>query len=102
MSDRPIQRKTDANSANGVIDDTKQNNNVFANNLLVSINGSIGSKDDNHDEDSPGDAHDYHVWQTANGSQTVFVHNISVNFTDNQDTCGDARVGGSANVFVGP
>jgi hypothetical protein len=98
---KPVQRKTDANSANGEIDDTKANTTVFANGLLVSIDGSQGTADDNHDPDSPGDAHDVHVWTTEHGSHTVFAHNTPVNFTDNPDSCEDVRVGGSSNVFVG-
>lgn len=98
MSDQPIQRKTDANSAGGTITVTIPNTTVFANNLLVSIDGSTGTPDSNA---APGNPHDGGVWKTANGSGTVFVNNTPVNYTTNLDTCGDERQGGSSDVFVG-
>lgn len=90
--DRPIQRMGDANNAGGVIDSIPQST-VFADSLLVAVNGSQGTTDSND--------HAYHTWSTANGDSVVFANSISVNFTDNVDTCGDIRVGGSTTVFVG-
>ena len=85
-----VQRKTDANSGGGTITDTKTNTNVFANGLLISINGSTVSN------------HGTHTGViTANGSTKVFIHGIGVNRTGDADSCGDTRSGGSTNVFVG-
>lgn len=94
---KPIHRLTDANNAGGKITATDGNSTVFANNLLVSVNGSTGT---DHSP-SVSDIHDAGAWSTANGSNSVFAHGVNVNYQDNADTCGDVRVGGSGNVFVG-
>lgn len=94
---RPAQRLNDSNSAGGSITSIPQGD-VFANNLLISVNGSTGTPDSNA---LPGNPHDGGIWQTANGSGNVFAHSIPINFTDNPDTCDDVRVGGSSNVFLG-
>lgn len=90
----PIQRLTDSNSGGGSITNTDGNSTVFANNLLVSVDGSIGSGHGKR-KHKPG------AWATAGGSGSVFAHGVPVNYTGNGDTCGHARVGGSGNVFVG-
>lgn len=90
----PIQRLTDSNSGGGSITNTDGNSTVFANNLLVSVDGSIGSGHGKR-KHKPG------AWATAGGSGSVFAHGVPVNYTGNSDTCGHARVGGSGNVFVG-
>jgi hypothetical protein len=90
---KPIHRLTDKNSGGGAIDEILQKT-VFANNLLVSVDGSKGTG-----HGLP--PHSYHDWQTEQGSKTVFAENIPVNFQGNQDTCGDVRVEGSPDVFVG-
>lgn len=92
--DKPAQRKSDSNDGGGSITTTDGNSTVYANNLLVSVNGSIGT---GH---GPG-PHVGGAWQTTSGSGTVFAHGVEVNFTGNPDTCGHARVGGSGDVFVG-
>lgn len=91
-----IQRLTDANSAGGIINSIPQTT-VFANNLRVSINGSIGSS---HPPCPTVPIHCQGNWTTANGSSRVYVAGIPVNFTGNADTCGHTRVGGSSNVFI--
>ncbi len=85
---KPIQRLTDANSGGGKIVGTDGNSTVYANTLLVSVNGSAVSY-------SPGST------STANGSGGVYAHGVKVNYTDNADQDGNVRVGGSGNVFVG-
>ncbi len=90
----PIQRLTDSNDGGGSITSTAGNGTVYANNLLVSIDGSQGS---GHGRKK----HKSGAWSTTGGSGTVFAHNVPVNFTGNSDTCGHARSGGSSNVFVG-
>ena len=89
--DRPVQRIGDANDAGAVTSNGDGNSTVYANYILVNVNGSSVVP---HSLDHIGVV-------TANGSSNVFAHNVSVNFTDNPDTCGHVRVGGSSNVFVG-
>lgn len=85
---KPIQRKGDANTGGGVIVGTDGNTTVHANNILVSVNTSPVNY-------SPGST------ATANGSGTVFAHGVNINYTGNADEDGNARAGGSGNVFVG-
>ena len=85
---RPIQRLTDPNSGGGKVANTDGNTTVYSNNLLTSVNTSLVRY-------SPG------TTNTANGSRVVFAHNTPVNYTDNPDTDGRVRVGGSGDVFVG-
>jgi hypothetical protein len=95
-NDRPIQRIGDVNDYGAPISDSDGNTTVYANNILVSVNTSDVVS---HLPTQSGLAHiNVH---TANGSSSVFAHNISINFTDNADTCGHVRIGGSTNVFVG-
>ena len=94
-----IHRLGDINSGGGAVISIPQST-VYANNLLVAVNGSIGTShppcdDDNNQEHCIGN------WTTANGGPNVFIQNIPVNKTGDQDTCGDSRVGGSPNVFIG-
>lgn len=101
-ADKPVQRVGDGNSAGGgAIDDTKGNTDVYANGKLISINGSQGAYDSKHNPPSESNIHSYHKWVTQNGSGLVFVHGVGINFTDNDDSCGDVRVGGSGDVYVG-
>ena len=85
---KPIQRKGDANTGGGVIVGTDGNTTVFANNILVSVNGSPVNY-------SPGST------ATANGSGGVYAHGVKINYQGNADEDGNARAGGSGNVFVG-
>jgi hypothetical protein len=91
--DRPIQRIGDANDAGAATTNGDGNSTVYANNILVNVNGSSVVPH------LPDNAHSGVV--TANGSSNVFAHNVSINFTDNPDSCGHVRIGGSSDVFVG-
>lgn len=92
-----IQRLTDPNSGNGLINTIPQST-VFANNLLVSVNGSRGTS---HPPCPFVPIHCQGNWVTAGGNPRVMINNIPVNRTGDGDTCGHVRVAGSPNVFVG-
>jgi hypothetical protein len=85
---KPIQRLTDPNTGGGIVIVTDGNTSVYANNLRVSVNTSTVS---------------YGLGRTAtdDGSETVFAHNVPVNYTDNFDLDGRVRIGGSGDVYVG-
>ncbi len=89
---RNVARMTDANSGGGVITTIPQST-VFANSLLVSINGSIGT-------DHGKNQHNAGRWRTANGSSNVFIQGTPVNRQSDADSCSHSRVGGSPTVFV--
>lgn len=89
-------RLGDCNTADGCVTNIPQNN-VFANDLLVVVNGSIGTS---HPPCPDPAIHCAGNWVTANGSPNVFVNNIPVNFTGNADTCGHTRAAGSPNVIT--
>jgi hypothetical protein len=93
---RPVQRITDTNDYPAAATDSDGNSTVHANDILILVNGSTVEP---HVPRSGGFVHDPTF--TANGSTRVFAHNVEVNFTDNPDTCGHPRIGGSPNVFVG-
>lgn len=92
-----IQRQNDKNNANGAITNTASNTTVFANGLLVAVNGSTGTSDNSCNNNN---IHCGGNWQTAGGCPTVFAQGSPVNFTGNLDTCGHVRVGGSGDVFL--
>lgn len=85
-----IHRLTDPNSADAQITQVVQSK-VYANNLLVSVNGSPVQGHGNGPHASP---------LTANGSATVFIDNIPVNRQGDADTCGHVRAQGSSDVYV--
>ena len=85
-----VHRLTDDNTAGAPITSTLQNS-VYANNLLVGVNGSPVA---GH---GPG-VHGGPV--TANGSSNVFIENIPVNRQGDDDTCGHSRNIGSPDVYV--
>ena len=88
-----VQRKTDANTGGGIISSTAQST-VFANDKLISVNGSTVT--------THGTYPNVHVGvTTANGSSTVFAGGIAINRTDDVDSCTHTRTGGSGDVFVG-
>jgi hypothetical protein len=100
-ADKPIQRLGDGNSAGGGnIANIPQDGTVFANNVKVAVDGSKGTED-GHVDYRRTNVHAENHWSTAGGSSNVFVNSKPVNYTDNVDTCGDVRVGGSGDVFVG-
>jgi len=87
----PVHRKTDPNTGGGKIQTIPQSS-VYANNLLVSVDGSKGT--------GHGDGiHAEKAWETANGNPTVFIENIPMNNKGDADTCGHSREDGSPNVF---
>lgn len=85
-----IQRIGDANTAGAPIKSTLQGT-VFANNILVAVNGSPVAKHGRGRHSSP---------RTANGSPNVFIAQIPINRVGDADTCGHQRSTGSSNVFV--
>ena len=88
-----VHRMTDRNDGGGAIDEILQKT-VFANNLLVCVDGSKGT---GHGLD----IHEDHAWVTQHGSRNVFAENIPVNFETNEDSCGHHRIEGSPDVYVG-
>ena len=88
-----VQRKTDANTGGGIISSTAQST-VYANDKLISVNGSTVT--------THGVSPNVHAGvTTANGSSTVFAGGIAINRTDDVDSCTHTRTGGSGDVFVG-
>ena len=88
-----VQRKTDANTGGGTISSTAQST-VYANDKLISINGSTVT--------THGVSPNVHAGvTTANGSSTVFAGGIAINRTGDADSCTHTRTGGSGDVFVG-
>lgn len=85
----PIQRVTDLNSGGGAI--TQGVDTVFADGLPVAVTGC------------PVSPHPYYHYgaTTIATSTSVFAGGIPVVRTLDTDSCGDARVGGSMDVFVG-
>lgn len=85
-----VHRLTDDNTAGAPITHTVQST-VYANNLLVGVDGS------------PVEGHGPGVHGaplTANGSTNVFIENIPVNRKGDEDTCGHPRNIGSPDVYV--
>lgn len=93
---KPVQRIGDANDYSAPALDSDGNGSVYANNILILVDGSTVQP---HVPRRGGFVHDPTF--TANGSGKVFAHGVPVNFTDNPDTCGHVRIGGSGDVFVG-
>lgn len=91
-----VHRNSDCNSGGGCITSLPQST-VFANNLLVSVNGSIGTS---HSPCPTVPIHCAGNWVTANGSPSVFAENIPVNDQGDGDTCGHSRAAGSPDVFT--
>lgn len=85
-----VVRIGDADTGDGNVLGTPQST-VFANNILVAVDGSQVS---GHGEGEHADP------RTANGSPNVFINFIPVNRVGDADTCGDTRVDGSSDVFV--
>lgn len=85
-----VHRLGDPNTADAPIIEVVQKT-VFANNLLVSVDGSPVEGHGVGEHSSP---------LTANGCTTVFIENIPVNDKDDPDTCGHPRAIGSPDVFT--
>lgn len=85
-----VHRQTDPNTDGAPIVEVVQQT-VYANNLLVSVDGSPV---EGHGLPPHSDPY------TANGSQNVFIQFIPVNRMGDEDTCGHPRAEGSPDVFV--
>lgn len=85
-------RLGDLNTAPAAITSVPSNSDVFCNSKLLSVNGSPVAP-----HGLPPHANPF----TANGSSTVFCHNLPVNSRTDADTCGHTRVVGSTDVFIG-
>ena len=96
MTGRRVHRMGDSNTAGGSITTIPQGK-VFANNLLVAIDGSRGTS---HAPCPLPVIHCANVWVTTQGRSTVYANNISVNCEGDSDTCGHSRASGSPNVFA--
>ena len=90
-----VHRLNDSNSAGGSITTIPQGT-VYANNLPVSVDGSIGTSASS----CPLIPHCGGEWQTAQGRFTVWANNIRVNCEGDADTCGHPRAMGSPDVFA--
>jgi len=90
------QRLNDLNTGGGRIISIPQST-VFANNLLVCVNGSIGTS---HPPCPKPSIHCQGNWITTSGGPTVFIENIPVNKTGDIDSCSHSRASGSPNVFL--
>lgn len=86
-----VQRLSDLNTANAPILDVVQKT-VFANNLLLSVDGSPVQGHGSGKHSAP---------VTNNGDQTVFAEFIPVNRLGDPDTCDHPRAAGSPDVFAG-
>jgi uncharacterized Zn-binding protein involved in type VI secretion len=83
-----VQRLGDINDGDGEIRDIAQGT-VYANGLLIAIDGSFV------------ESHDLHIESyTTNGSPTVFINGIPVNRQGDEDECGHTREDGSPDVYV--
>lgn len=85
-----VHRLTDPNTAGAPIIEVIQKT-VFANNLLVSVDGSPVQGHGPGEHSSP---------VTANGCKTVFIQFIPVNDRGDPDSCGHPRAQGSPDVFT--
>ena len=88
-----VARMDDANSGGGIIKTIPQST-VFANDKLISVDGSRGS---GHPVGPP---HALNAWTTTNGSSTVSIEGIPVNDEGDPDSCTHVRVDGSPDVFT--
>ena len=91
-------RLTDCNTANGCITIIPQST-VFANNLLVCVDGSKGT---GHPPCPTPNVHCLEKWITTSGGPTVFAQVIPVNKKGDPDSCAidHVRADGSPNVFL--
>ena len=90
----PVHRMGDTNSAGGAVTSIPQST-VYANGLLVVVNGSLGTSHDPFEI-----PHIAGTWNTANGGPTVLVEGIPANGTGDADSCGHPRASGSPDVFI--
>lgn len=93
---RAVQRVGDQNSAGGVI--LNGDNTVLINGRAVAVRGASVSP--HAPCGQPGQNTHCNAKTQANTS-TILVNGIPLIFTDDIDTCGHARAGGSPDVTVG-
>jgi uncharacterized Zn-binding protein involved in type VI secretion len=86
-----VHRFGDVNTAGGAIDGIPQTF-VYENNLLICVDGSIGT---GHPPCPIPAVHCAGNWITAGGASFVVINDIPVNREGDADTCGHARSGGS-------
>ena len=102
---KSVHRLGDPNTADGRISSIPQNT-VYANNILVSVDGSTvgGAPEPVYDQmgNFTGVINPGGGTTTANGSPTVFINNIPVNRIGDPDSDNTPRDTGSPDVFVGP
>lgn len=91
-----VHRMTDENDGGGAVTDIPQST-VYANGLLIAVDGSIGTS---HPPCPVDPTHCAGNWVTANGSGTVKIEGIPVNRTGDADSCGHIRAAGSPTVFA--
>ena len=89
---KPVHRLGDPNDDGAAVTEVAQGT-VYANNILIAIDGSPVEEHGLGEHDSP---------VTANGSATVFIGVIPVNRQGDADSCGHTRAEVSPNVNVGP
>ena len=92
-----VQRVGDQNSAGGVI--LNGDNTVLVNGRAIAIQGASVSAHPCCGRKGCPPTHCNAKTQTKNS--TVLVNGIPLIFTDDTDTCGHARAGGSPDVAVG-
>ena len=92
----PVHRLGDCNNAGGCLISIPQSS-VFANGILVSVDGSIGTS---HPPCHWDRIHCEGNWVTATGGPNVFAEGIPVNKQGDTDTCGHTRAAGSPDVFM--
>jgi len=91
-----VHRLGDVNTGGGAITAIPQST-VFANNLLVCVNGSIGTS---HPPCPDPSIHCAGAWVTTSGGPTVFAEGIPINKMGDPDSCSHVRASGSPNVFM--
>lgn len=92
---RKIQRLGDSNDGYGIIFNIPQSK-VFADDLLIAVNGSMGSEHEPFHGDHLEDA-----WQTISSQSKVFIDGLPVIGEGDTDTCNHIREGGSHKVLIG-
>lgn len=96
LADLRVHRIGDANSGGGVINSIPQKF-IFENNLLLSIDGSIGTSH----ASCPGvPIHCAGNWVTNEGASWVRIAGIPVNKQNDSDTCTHSRISGSSFIFI--
>jgi hypothetical protein len=94
-----VQRLDDLNNGGGKLTQTPQDF-VTVDGKKVAVVGAEGTS--HYPCGQPGgNAHCYPTWQTKGGSSSVRIANKPVIRTQDVDSCGHTRVGGSSTTRVG-